>query len=46
SGRGQIYGEVVSLSNNLTFQFHAMLVPGNGQITSFNSKIQFVREVN
>jgi len=46
SGRGQIYGKVVSLSNNLTFQYHAMLVPGNGTITSFNSKIQFVREVN
>ncbi|MEN3271717.1 MAG: hypothetical protein V7636_478 [Actinomycetota bacterium] len=46
SGRGQIYGEVVSLSNNLTFTFHAMLVPGNGTITSFNSKVQFVREVS
>jgi Tfp pilus assembly protein PilX len=46
TGRGQVYGKTVTLANNLTFTFHAMLVPGNGTITSFDSKVQFVREVN
>ena len=46
TGRGQVYGKTVTLSNNLTFTFHAMLVPGAGTITSFDSKVQFVREVN
>jgi hypothetical protein len=46
TGRGQVYGKTVTLANNLTFTFHAMLVPGAGTITGFDSKVQFVREVN
>jgi hypothetical protein len=46
SGRGQIYGNVVAATNNLTFTFHAMLVPGAGAITGYQNDVQFVREIN
>ena len=46
SGRGQIYGNFVTLTNNLSFTFHAMLVPGSGEITGYQNDVQFVREVN
>lgn len=46
TARGQVYGEVVAVGSNLTFTFHAMLVPGAGEVTGYNAKVQFVREVN
>jgi hypothetical protein len=46
TARGQIYGQVVAVSNNLTYTFHAMLVPGNGEITGYDTKFTFKREVD
>ncbi|MEA3020194.1 MAG: hypothetical protein QOI47_1718, partial [Actinomycetota bacterium] len=46
SARGQIYGQVVTTSNNLTFTFHAMDVPGAGDVTGYRAGTAFVREVN
>lgn len=46
TARGQVYGEVVAVGSNLTFTFHAMLVPGAGDITGYTAKVQFIREVN
>lgn len=46
SGRGQIYGKTVAIGNHLTFSFHSMYVPGNGDITGYGSAIAFVREID
>jgi hypothetical protein len=46
SARGQIYGQVVAVSNNLTYTFHAMLVPGAGDISGYKAGTKFVREIN
>jgi type II secretory pathway pseudopilin PulG len=46
TARGQIYGQVVGVSNNLTFTFHAMLVPGAGDISGYRAGTAFVREVD
>lgn len=46
TARGQIYGGTVTLSNNLTYTFHAMLVPGAGDITAYEAKVAFKREIN
>jgi hypothetical protein len=46
SGRGQIYGEVVAGTNQLTFTFHSMLVPGAGEITGYTAGTAFIREID
>jgi hypothetical protein len=45
TARGQIYGQVVAVANNLTFTFHAMRIPANGEITGYDTKLTFKREV-
>jgi hypothetical protein len=46
SARGQIYGRTVAIANQLAYTFHAMGVPGNGEITAYNTKFTFKREVD
>jgi hypothetical protein len=46
TARGQIYGDVVSVTNNLTYTFHAMLVPGAGDVSGYKAGTAFVREVD
>lgn len=46
TSRGQIYGEVVAGSNQLSFTFHAMLVPGAGEITGYTAGTAFIREID
>jgi len=46
NGRGQIYGEVVAGTNQLTFTFHATRVPGAGAITGYTAGTAFVREID
>jgi hypothetical protein len=42
---GQVMGEPVNISNQFTMTFRPVLVPGYGEVTSFQQDIAYVREV-
>jgi hypothetical protein len=45
NARGQLYGDTVRIMNQLSFTYHEMLVPGNGEIHGYGAEIAYIREI-